>query len=192
MSATHETVSRVRLKDFNPGNFDRGAGRIKELLWYITKVLFFLTALPYPNSFKVFFLKLFGAKVGQGVIIKPRVNIHFPWKLEIGDYVWIGEEACILNFEKITIGNNVCVSQRVFLCGGNHDFKSPSMPYRNGTITLKDGAWIGACCFVGPGVVVGIDTVVTASSVVGSNLNGNSVYRGNPAVFYKTRWNDNK
>ena len=182
------TQSRVRLKDFDASGFNRGAGKGKEICWYLFKMVFFLSAFPFPNFVKIKLLRLFGAKIGVGVTIKPRVNIHFPWKLEIGNDVWIGEEVFILNFEKAIIGNNVCVSQRAFLCGGNHDFKQPSMPYRNGTINLLDGAWVGASCFVGPGVTIGIDTVVTAGSIVTGSLEGNGIYRGNPAVFIKSRW----
>jgi putative colanic acid biosynthesis acetyltransferase WcaF len=111
-----------------------------------------------------------------------------PWKLEIGDYVWIGEEAFILNFEVIKIGNNVCVSQRAFLCGGNHDFKDPAMSYKNGPITLEDGSWIGAGCFIGPNVTIGADCIITAYSVATQNTIANSIYKGNPALFLKSRW----
>lgn len=188
MSIDPNPVSRVKLGDFKSAGFDRGAGTLKEALWYITKVVFFLSALPYPNFLKIKLLKLFGARVGDGVIIKPRVNIHFPWRLLIGNNVWIGEEAYILNFEKVSIGNNVCISQRAFLCGGNHDYKDPEMSYRNGTITVQDGAWIGACCFIGPGITIGYDTVVSAASVVTSSLDSNYIVKGNPAVFVKYRW----
>jgi putative colanic acid biosynthesis acetyltransferase WcaF len=116
------------------------------------------------------------------------VNIHFPWKLVVGDHVWIGEEAFLLNFELLSIGNNVCISQRAFLCGGNHDYKTASMPYRNGPITLEDGSWIGANTFIGPNVTIGVDTVVSAGSVVTQSLEGNGIYRGNPVQFIKNRW----
>ncbi|WPV00230.1 WcaF family extracellular polysaccharide biosynthesis acetyltransferase [Mucilaginibacter sp. cycad4] len=182
-------ISKVRLKDFdNSVGLDRGAGKLKNITWYLVKMVFFLNAFPFPNSLKCFLLRSFGARVGTGVVIKPRVNIHMPWKLEVGSDVWIGEEAFILNFEKINIGNNVCVSQRAFLCGGNHDFRTPSMPYRNGPITLADGSWVGAGVFVGPGVTIGTDTVVTAGSVVTSNLGDNGIYKGNPPVYVKPRW----
>jgi putative colanic acid biosynthesis acetyltransferase WcaF len=181
--------SRVRLKDFNSKNgLDRGAGKFKEMCWYFTKMIFFLTAFPFPSFLKIFLLRLFGAKVGVGVVIKPRVNIHMPWKLSIGDDVWIGEEVFILNFDLVTLGSNVCVSQRAFLCGGNHDFLDPTMPYRNGPIHLGDGSWVGANCFVGPNVTVGIDTIITAGSVATRNLQSNGVYRGNPAELVKSRW----
>lgn len=182
-------TSKVRLKDFDSSvGLDRGVGKVKEITWYLLKIVFFLSPMVYPVKFKLFLLRLFGAKVGKGVTIKPRVNFHMPWKLEIGDDVWIGEEAFILNFEKVTIGNNVCVSQRAFLCTGNHDYRDPSMPYRNGPITLKDGSWVGACCFVGPNVTVGVDTIITAGSIATSSLDDNGIYKGNPAVYIKPRW----
>lgn len=181
--------SKVRLQDFNSNeNLDRGASKVKEALWYITKILFFLNPFPFPVKLKIILLRIFGAKVGKGFNIKPRVNIHFPWKLEIGDDVWIGEEVFILNFELVKIGNNVCISQRAFLCGGNHNYKLPSMPFRNGPINLHDGCWIGACCFIGPNINVGIDSVIAAGSVVTIDIDDNGIYRGNPAVFQKPRW----
>ena len=94
----------------------------------------------------------------------------------------------LLNFELLSIGNNVCISQRAFLCGGNHDYKISSMPYRNGPITLEDGCWIGANAFIGPNVIIGTDTVVSAGSVVTQSLERNGIYRGNPAQLIKNRW----
>lgn len=181
--------SKVNLGGFNAAiGLDRGAGKGKEILWYFIKMIFFLSAMPYPNAWKCSLLRLFGAKVGHGVIIKPRVNIHFPWKLVLGNNVWIGEEAFLLNFEQLTVGNDVCISQRAFLCGGNHDFRVPEMPYRNGPIILMDGCWVGASVFISPGVTVGTDSVVTAGSVVTTNLKPNGIYKGNPIVYIKQRW----
>ncbi|MBU3028344.1 WcaF family extracellular polysaccharide biosynthesis acetyltransferase [Zobellia galactanivorans] len=184
-----ESTSKVRLNDFDPSiGLDRGASKLKELCWYVIKVIFFLSALPYPSSLKVWLLKLFGAKVGKGLVLKPRVNIHFPWKLEVGDHVWIGEEAFLLNFEKLTIGHNVCISQRAFLCGGNHDYRNPAMPYRNGPITLKNGVWVGACCFIGPNVTIGSDSVITVGSVIISKQEGNKVITQPITPKSKDRW----
>lgn len=182
-------ISRVNLGGFDAATgLDRGAGKLKEVTWYFVKMIFFLSALPYPNALKCSLLRLFGARVGRGVVIKPRVNIHFPWKLVLGNDVWIGEEAFLLNFETLLVGNSVCISQRAFLCGGNHDFRIAEMPYRNGPITLMDGCWVGASVFVAPGVTIGIDSVVTAGSVVTGSLEANGIYKGNPIVYIKQRW----
>lgn len=184
-----ESKSKVSLKDFDASvGLNRGASKAKEMMWYLFKVFIFLSALPYPSSFKVWLLRIFGAKIGIDVVIKPRVNIHFPWKLEIGNNVWIGEEVFILNFETIKIGNNVCISQRSFLCGGNHDYRVPSMPYRNGPIELKDGCWVGACCFVGPDVIIGYDTVITAGSIINNKLKDNMIISQPSKPYEKPRW----
>ena len=181
--------SKVRLNDFDASiGLDRGASKAKEICWYLIKCVFFLSPLPYPKSFKKFLLKLFGASVGKNVVIKPRVNIHFPWKLTIGDYAWIGEEAFILNFENVSIGNNVCISQRAFICTGNHDYMTPSMPYRNKPIILEDGCWVGACCFIGPGVTIGTDSIITVGSIITSDIGPNIVCHSQPNNFEKKRW----
>ena len=184
-----DQVSKVRLSDFDPSiGLDRGASKAKEAFWYVTKMIFFLTAFPFPSKLKITLLTWFGAKMGKNIVIKPRVNIHMPWKLEIGDYSWLGEEVLILNFELVKIGRNVCISQKAFLCCGNHDYYNPAFNYRNGPITIEDGAWIGASCFVGPNVTIGFDTVITAGSVITSDLDSNGIYKGNPPVRLKDRW----
>ena len=155
---------------------------------YLTKIAFFLTALPWPSRLKASLLRLFGARVGKGVKIKPRVNIHMPWKLDVGDHCWIGEEAFILNFEPVTIGSQVVISQRAFLCTGNHDYGRPEMPYRNEPIDIGDGAWVGASVFVGPGVRVGSECVVGAGSMVTGDLPAGMVCAGNPAVPVRPRF----
>ncbi len=180
---------RTRLDKFDASaGLDRGRGKGQEAIWYLIKCFFFLSPLPWPGSLKCALLRFFGAKVGQGVNIKPRVNIHFPWKLELGDHCWLGEEVFILNFEPVRIGSHACVSQRAFLCGGNHDFRDEAFSYRNAPITVGDGAWIGAQCFVGPGVTVGTQAVVTAGSIVTSDLPADMICSGNPCKPAKARW----
>jgi putative colanic acid biosynthesis acetyltransferase WcaF len=115
------------------------------------------------------------------------VKITFPWKLTIGDNVWFGEECWLLNLEHITIGNNVCISQRAFLCTGNHNYKSPSFDLIVKPILIEDGAWIGASTIIGPGVVVGSHAVLTAGSVATGSLKPFGIYRGNPTILVKDR-----
>lgn len=182
-------MTRVRNDLFDPTKgLVRGRPRWFEAIWYLLKCAFFLSPFPWPSRLRVFLMRCFGAKVGTGVYLKPRVNIHFPWKLEIGDHAWIGEEVFILNFEPVRIGAHACISQRVFLCAGNHDYRDPAMSYRNQPITIDDGAWVGAQSFVGPGVTVGEDAVVTAGSVVTHSLPADMICSGNPCVPVKARW----
>jgi putative colanic acid biosynthesis acetyltransferase WcaF len=183
------TKIRNDLFDARKG-LDRGRPKWVEAIWYLLKCVIFLSPLPFPSSLKRRILRWFGARIGEGVVIKPRVNIHFPWKLTVGDHSWIGEEAFILNFEPVTIGAHCCISQRVFLCGGNHDYRLPDMPYRNRPITIEDGVWIGAQSFVGPDVTIGMEAVIIAGSVVTRNQPVQMVCTGNPCVAVKTRWQE--
>ncbi|MGF1449423.1 MAG: WcaF family extracellular polysaccharide biosynthesis acetyltransferase [Opitutales bacterium] len=188
-SAEPTPATRMRLDTFDATKgLDRGRPRWFELLWYLTKCCFFLSALPWPGALKRGLLKAFGAKVGQGVVIKPRVNIHLPWRLELGEHVWIGEEAFILNFEPVTVGSHACISQRAFLCTGNHDYRKPDFPYRNRPIDIGAGAWVGAMVFVGPGAGLGAETVATAGSVVVDFLPSGMVCAGNPCKPVRPRW----
>lgn len=186
-----DRMTRVRNDLFDPGEgLDRGCPKWLEAIWYLLKCLFFLSPLPWPSRFKCAVLRLFGARVGKGVALKPRVNVHFPWKLTVGDFAWIGEEVFILNFERVSIGAHCCISQRAFLCSGNHDFRQPHMPYRNEPITIEDGAWVGAQVFVAPGVTIGQDAVATAGSIVVNDLPGGMICSGNPCRPLKQRWNE--
>jgi putative colanic acid biosynthesis acetyltransferase WcaF len=185
--------SKVRndLFDSRKG-LDRGRSRMVEALWHLAKCLFFLPAWPWPSALRCQLLRCFGASVGAGVVIKPRVNVHLPWKLAVGDFTWIGEEVFILNFEPVRIGANCCVSQRTFLCTGNHDYRQPDMPYRNQPIVLEDGAWVGAQVFVAPGVTLGTDAVIAAGSVVTKSQPAGMLCGGNPCVAIKPRWPEQK
>ena len=183
-----ESLVRQDLVDHDPMVVTGGRFKYWVILWYLLKLAFFVSAFPWPKKFKCGLLRKFGATVGDSLLLKPKVNIHLPWQLEIGDHTWIGEEVFILNFSKVKIGSHCCISQRVFLCTGNHDFRDPSMPYRNFPITIKDGAWIGAQSFVAPGVTIGTDCVITAGSVVLKDMPDNMICSGNPCRPIKPRW----
>lgn len=157
-------------------------------IWYLFKILFFSTHFPWPYKFKVFLLQLFGSRIGKSVVIKPRVNIHLPWNLDIGDYSWIGEGVEIYNFAFVKIGRNVCISQRGFICAAGHNFRDPSFSYRHFPISIDDGAWIQACVVLCGGVEVGAEAVVEAGAVLRSDAEENTVYSGNPAQRSGTRW----
>lgn len=182
-------MTRVRNDLFDPRKgLERGRSKMIEALWYLTKCAFFLPAFPWPSALRRGLLRLFGAQVGTGVVIKPRVNVHLPWKLVVGDHAWIGEEVFILNFEPVEIGAHCCVSQRAFLCTGNHDYRDTAMSYRNAPVKVGAGAWVGAQTFVAPGVEIGAEAVAAAGSVVLSNLPAAMVCRGNPCVPLRPRW----
>jgi putative colanic acid biosynthesis acetyltransferase WcaF len=105
----------------------------------------------------------------------------------VGNHVWLGEECWLLNLAPIVIKSNVCISQRAFLCTGNHNYKSPAFDLIVKPIRVEAGAWIGAAAFVGPGITVGNHAVLAAGSIATKNLDPFGIYQGNPAIFVKQR-----
>ena len=177
----------TNLSIYTIGNFEVDAGPIKRMLWYFTNVLFFINPLNPLSSLKVFLLRLFGAKVGKGVNIKPAVNIKYPWKLIIGDYSWIGEKAWIDNLDMVNIGKNCCISQGAMLLCGNHNFSKTGFDLMHKPIVLEDGVWIGAHAIVAPGIIGKSHAVLAVNSVATKNLEPYSIYQGNPAIKIKDR-----
>ncbi len=178
----------VRNDKFDPRNgFDRGCGLIAFMLWHLVKAIVFMSSIPYPVRLKVLLLRLFGARVGRGVVIRPRVNIHLPWRLTVGNYCWIGEDTGILNMAPVVLKDNVAIAHRVYIATGNHNFKDSKMSYLNAPTTIERGVWIASCVFVGPGVVVGEHCVLCAAAVVTRSTEPWAIMRGNPAQRVGTR-----
>ncbi len=155
---------------------------LKRLLWYCFNGIFFKTGILPVYGLKVYVLRLFGAKIGNGVLIKPCVNIKYPWFLEIGDFTWIGENVWIDNLGMVKIGSNVCISQGAYLLTGNHDYKKPSFDLVVKSIIIEDGVWIGAKAIVCPGVTCKTHAVLTVGSVLSNDMEAYGIYRGNPAT----------
>ena len=177
---------KTDLSKFNNDWYKKGGTSFKRIAWYSANAIFLNSA--FPNSdFKVFLLRLFGAKVGKNVKIKPFVNIKYPWKLIVGDNVWIGERVWIDNLGIVTLKDHSCVSQGAMLLCGNHHYKKVAFDLIVGNITIEEGAWVGAMCVVCPGVRVGNHTVLTVNSVATANLLPWGIYQGNPAVKIKER-----
>jgi len=130
---------------------------------------------------------MFGAKVGKGVVIKPAVNIKFPWKLSIGDHSWIGEGVWIDNLDGIAIGSNVVLSQGCLLLSGSHDHRKETFDFISAPIVLEDGVWICARAVVLGGTTCRSHSILTAGSVSNGDLESYAIYKGNPAVAIKTR-----
>jgi putative colanic acid biosynthesis acetyltransferase WcaF len=178
---------KTDLLSYNNHPYHPGGNAAKRVLWYYTNVLIFKTGLFPFYRLKVFLLRLFGAKIGHEVEIKPCVNIKYPWFLTIGDEVWIGENVWIDNLVMVTLGSNVCISQGAVLLTGSHDYKKSTFNLITGSVILEDGVWIGALSIVNQGVTIASHAVLTSGSVATKNLDAYSVYQGNPAVKIRER-----
>ena len=178
---------KIDLAKYDHSWYHIGASRLKCILWYFTNIFFFLNPIVPLVGVKVKLLRLFGAKVGKGVVIKPSVNIKYPWNLKIGDYVWIGENVWIDNLVEVSIGDNVCISQGAMLLCGNHNYKKTTFDLMVGKIIIEEGAWVGAQSVVCPNVTIHSHAVLAVGSVASHHLEGYAVYQGNPAIKVRER-----
>lgn len=179
-------MQHVNLNLFSNHGYQPGHP-LKRIGWYFTDMLFFKTLFPFPSGFKSLLLRLFGAKIGNGVVIKPDVHIKYPWFLTIGDYCWIGEGVWIDNLSDVTIGKNVCLSQGAYLLTGSHDYKKSTFDLIIRPIRVGDGVWIGAKATVCPGVTCHSYSVLAVGSVATSDLEAYGVFQGNPAIKKRKR-----
>ncbi|MEW6470412.1 MAG: WcaF family extracellular polysaccharide biosynthesis acetyltransferase [Bacteroidota bacterium] len=177
---------KTDLSAFDNNWYKPGANVLVRCMWYLVNAAYFKSSFPFSRP-RVFWLRLFGARVGKGVVIKPGVNIKYPWNLSIGDHSWIGENVWIDNLAKVAIGSNACISQGAMLLTGNHNYKKKEFDLMVEGITIEDGAWIGAQSMVAPGVTCRSHSVLSVMSVAVEDLEAYAIYHGNPAVKVRER-----
>jgi putative colanic acid biosynthesis acetyltransferase WcaF len=180
------SVLKVSLRDFDNSLFRRGRPILVEAMWMVASALFVESRIP-GSMHRRLLLRLFGARIGKRVAIKPGVRIKFPWRLSIGSDSWIGEDVWIDNLDRVKIGNNCCLSQGAYICTGSHDWSSPRFDLITKPVTIGDCAWIAARTTVAPGVVAMEGAILAMASVATANLDPWSIYQGVPAKFIKPR-----
>ncbi|MBW4522108.1 MAG: hormogonium polysaccharide biosynthesis acetyltransferase HpsU [Scytolyngbya sp. HA4215-MV1] len=170
----------IDLRTYHQGNYDRGRPGWYILLWWLVQAIVFPLA---PHSFhspRRAVLRLFGARVGEGVIIRPTARFTYPWRVEIGDYSWVGDDVVFYSLDWIRIGAHCVISQKSYLCTGSHDHQDPTFQLLTAPIAIGNGTWVATDCFVGPGVEIGANSVIGARSSVFSSLPAQQVCWGTP------------
>ncbi|MBR9921978.1 MAG: colanic acid biosynthesis acetyltransferase WcaF [Bacteroidetes bacterium] len=182
-----ENAGKVRNDLFDNNWYNPGGGAIKRFLWYFVNVVFFINPLNPSSQLKIWLLRMFGAQLGVGLVIKPGVNIKYPWRLSIGDHSWIGERVWIDNLADVKIGSHCCLSQGAMLLTGNHDYTSKGFDLMINPIILEEGVWIGAQAVVAPGVTCKSHSVLSIKAVATKDLDAYGIYQGSPATKNKNR-----
>lgn len=159
------------------------------LLWQIVQsVLFGLSPQPF-YAWRRALLRLFGARIGRKVLFRPTARVTFPWKVEVGDFSWIGDHVELYSLDKISIGSHSVVSQRSYLCTASHDMHDLAFSYITGPITIGDEVWVSSDVFIAPGVTIGKGAVVGARSTVFDDIAPEVVAFGQPARAKRERRN---
>jgi putative colanic acid biosynthesis acetyltransferase WcaF len=177
-----QDLSRFRM----PPNF-RGRSALAVQLWWLVQATLFRWSPQFAYGFRNALLRAFGAKVGHGVIVRPTVTVTYPWKVSIGDFAWVGDNAELYSLGEIDIGANAVVSQRSYLCAADHDHTQADFPIRNRKITIGAQAWLAADVFVAPGITIGEGAVIGARSSVFKDMPAGMVCFGYPCVPVKPR-----
>lgn len=180
----------VDLRQYDQAWFQRGRSNWFVLFWWLVQAVTFPLTPHNLSVIRVAILRLFGAKIGKGVVIRPTARFTFPWKIEIGDYSWIGDDAVLYSLDFIYIGKHAVISQECYLCTGSHDIQSRNFTLKTAPITIGNGAWVATDCFVGPGVQIGANSVVGARSSVLRSLPAGYICLGTPARPHAPRQMD--
>ncbi len=184
--ASEDRARSVLLRKYDNAWFDRGRSKLVEALWLVLDAVLVRSRVPgYVHRRLI--LRVFGARIGKRVLIKPGVRIKFPWRLEIGDDSWIGEDVWIDNLAPVHIGANCCISQGVYICTGSHDWATPTFDLIVKPVNIDDGAWAGSRSIIGPGVSMGEGAILSLGSVATSDLIPWGIYQGVPATLVKQR-----
>lgn len=180
--ARYQDLSRFRL----PENF-RGRSAVVVQLWWLVRGSLFKLSPQLLYGWRRFLLRLFGAKLGRKVLVRPTAEITYPWKVEIGDHSWIGDRVVLYSLGPIHVGANSVVSQNSYICAGSHDPDRIGFDIFARAVWIGDECWVASDVFVAPGVSIGDGTVVGARSSVFDDLPPGMVCRGNPAVPVRPR-----
>jgi putative colanic acid biosynthesis acetyltransferase WcaF len=186
----NQTDSRTCVQDLGkfklPDDF-RGRSAVMVQLWWLVQATLFRGSPQALYGFRRWLLQAFGARVGKGVRVRPSATVTYPWKVQIGDHSWIGDDVVLYSLGKILIGNNVVVSQKSYICAASHDYRSAAFDIFDKTVTIEDEAWVAADVFVAPGVRIGRGAVVGSRSSVFTDLPPMMVCVGSPARPVRSR-----
>lgn len=170
----------VDLRQYDQSDYDRGRPGWYVLLWWLVQAIAFPLSPHFANGFRCALLRRFGAKIGSGAIVRPTARFTYPWKVEMGDHCWVGDDVVFYSLDRIVLGDHCVVSQNTYLCTGSHDLQDPTFGLIVAPIQLGCGVWIATDCFVAAGVTVGSNAVVGARSSVFKDLPAGYVCLGSP------------
>lgn len=175
------------LSQYDQSWFDRGRPGWFILLWWLVQGLLFPLS-PHPaNGFRCWLLRCFGAKIGRRVVIRASARFVYPWKVEIGDWSWVGDRVMFYSLDRIVVGSHCVISQHSYLCTGSHNSRDRAFGLITKPIAIGNGTWIATDCFVAPGIRIGANSIIGARSTVLNDIPARKVAWGNPCKVQRDR-----
>lgn len=177
----------VDLGRYDQAWYDRGRPGWYVLIWWLVQAIAFPLS-PHPaNGWRCQVLRWFGARVGRQVVIRPTARFTYPWKVDIGDYSWVGDDVVFYSLDRIRIGQHCVISQKTYLCTGSHRLDDRRFTLTTAPIGVGNGAWVASDCFVAPGVTIGANTVIGARSTVLTAIPAGKLAWGSPCRAQRDR-----
>jgi putative colanic acid biosynthesis acetyltransferase WcaF len=155
--------------------------------WFLVQTLLIRPSLPRAARWRCWWLRRFGASIGERSTTRPSTRVWHPWLLSMGRWSTLGDGVICYNLGPIRIGDHTLISQHVHLCAGTHDHTQPTLPLVRAGITIGSGVWVAADAFIGPGVTIGDNAVIGARAVVTRDVEPGMIVAGNPARPIKRR-----
>jgi putative colanic acid biosynthesis acetyltransferase WcaF len=144
--------------------------KLRRLVWEWAWLIGFRFTPRFMAPWRRFLLRLFGGRIGKGVLVYPTCKVWAPWNLEMKDFSVLGPYVDCCCADKITVGESTTVSQYTYLCSAGHSIDDTSMALVTAPIVIGDRAWVCADVFIAPGVTVGEGAVVGLRSSRTSTL----------------------
>lgn len=165
----------------------RGRSALFVQFWWLVQSTLFRWSPQVLYGWRRWLLRGFGARIGKGVLIRPTVEITYPWKLTVGDWSWVGDNVTLYTLGEVHIGENAVVSQHCYICSASHDYTLPTFDIYDNPVHIGSEAWVAAGVFIAPGVHIGRGAVVGARSVVLGDIPEMMVCVGYPAKPIRPR-----
>jgi putative colanic acid biosynthesis acetyltransferase WcaF len=157
------------------------------VLWDVCWFAFCIWTPKPANAWRLFWLRLFGAKIHGTPFVHQRARIEIPWNLTLHDRCCLGDRTNAYSLGEIEIGARSTVAQEVYLSTGSHDFSAVGIPLVTAKISIGEDVFIGARAFVMPGVTIGNRSVIGACSVVTGDISEDVFAAGNPCRVLRPR-----
>lgn len=161
--------------------------RIYRNIWRVVSYVPFNYLPHYSGIFlRNLILKVFGAKLGKGVVVNNKVKIYSPRNIFLDDNSSVGPGVLLYSVNEIRVGKGTVISQNSELITASHDYTNSHFELKTKPITIGDYCWLAQGTCILPGVTLKDNVVCAAHSVVSKSYDDSCiVIGGNPSVVLK-------